>query len=185
MTRFGFVSLISRSILGSLLTISCLGKHPRLPISFFYMMFNHQVQAISTYIMNCGSPVSLSGHWLRTPSCTDYTGNKNTQGNSKSLCGPFVGLKQLSGSLGIPGLCAKQTTIWTTAGQEGWAMEASFVLTLESFLGSFALLPPPRSFPFPNSFFKNVSCCFFNSACVWADVQESSPSTRATARTGG
>lgn len=34
--------------------------------------------------------------------------------------------------------------------------------------------PQRSSFPFSNSFFKNVSCCFFNSACVWADVQESS-----------
>lgn len=55
----------------------------------------------------------------------------------------------------------------------GWTAGASFVPGLESFLGSFSLLlPTPSSFPSPNSLFKNLSCCFFNSACVWADVQE-------------
>lgn len=57
----------------------------------------------------------------------------------------------------------------------GWSAGASFVWELESFLGFFSLLlPTPSSFSSPNSFFKNLSCCFFNSACVWADIQESS-----------
>lgn len=130
-----------------------------------YPHLHHQLQL-------CSGPLWA---WASTTACTGHTGNqKNTQEIPVSLCGPFVGWKQLSGAWVSLDYVLNKPPFEPQKGQEGWATGASFVWTLESFLGSFSLLPTPRSFPLPNSFFKNVSCCFYNSACVWADVQESS-----------
>lgn len=123
--------------------------------------------------MNCCS--SALWLWARTAAYTGYTGNKkNTQEILMSLCGPLWAESSYQGAWLSPDYVLNKPSFEPQKSQEGWTTGASFVWTLESFLGSFSLLPTPRSFQFPNSSFKNVSCCFYSSACVWADVQESS-----------
>lgn len=173
-------------MLEGLLTRSYLGKHSELPKSFFWTItFNYAVELNTTstnfrlQLALLPSPTAAL-QWASLGLGEDssvhrlhWKPEEHSRNPSESLW-PLCGLKAALRSLGIPGLCAKQTTIWTTEGPRGLGYRSLFCWTLESFLGSFSLLPTPRSFPLPNSFFKNVSCCFYNSACVWADVQESS-----------
>lgn len=152
--RFGFVSFISWSVLGGLLTRSYLGKHSELPMSFFWTITPHPLNSGSGYLHIPHELLLFRepyGFWARTAACTGYTGNKNTQEILMSLCGPFVGWKHLSGSLAIPGLCTKQTTIWTTEGPRGLDYRGLFCL-------DFGIIPwffftPPDSQIFPVSQF--------------------------------